>query len=232
MKRKQPIQPAPQALKRDLCPCGVDARTQHQCRWRPVVKSPQDVHRQHDGPQNAVARNSSPNGSAQQRRIMIIGSLPSARRKNKAAKLGINGTSALHPRLKGMPVDVFHPEPFNAYPIPTIGVVHRMTEHCETSTHVLYRTLLTTVQIYMFGRLSKASHLALTATQIRIYHFCGHTHYRMQQYSKVSSRCVGLRGYLRMVRILCTTELLHTTTTTQSTRCRSGWITRRRRLTT
>ncbi|KPI35187.1 uncharacterized protein AB675_10175 [Cyphellophora attinorum] len=31
--------------------------------------------------------------------------------------------------LKGMPLDVFHAEPFNAYPIPTIGVVHRMAEH-------------------------------------------------------------------------------------------------------
>ena len=60
--------------------------------------------------------------------------LPSARRKHKGLPTPISAISPQQRqvRLKGMPADVFHPEPFNAYPIPTIGCVHRMIEHCKS----------------------------------------------------------------------------------------------------
>lgn len=131
MKRKQPIQPAPQARGPPLCRCGLAAGSQHQCQWR---SSNAAVNSNIVDERSVVRSQARPNlHAAQQRRIMVIGSLPSRRRKPRSTLSPIDNLSAQQRqvRLKGMPVDVFHPEPFNSYPIPTIGVVHRMVEHCK-----------------------------------------------------------------------------------------------------
>jgi hypothetical protein len=126
MKRKQAIQPAPQVHKSQLCPCGVDYAVHHECRWRPTFR---DHEKSRSERRVAMHSRDSTTSSVQQKRIMIIGSLPSRRRKQKAASSPTAGRNG-QVMLKGMPLDVFHAEPFNAYPIPTIGVVHRMAEHC------------------------------------------------------------------------------------------------------
>jgi hypothetical protein len=177
MKRRQPIQPAPQAAKPVTCPCGVEVHIQHTCRWRPppTNRTNSTVARRNDTQREGLARLETAPLNAR-RRIMIFGGLPSARRRSKALA---TPNSALDPsqrqvRLKGMPADVFHPEPFNAYPIPTIGCVHRMVEHCKLSWpfHQPCRDADRS-KFCMCGLLSKASHLRSKGMPTPISPSCG-----------------------------------------------------------
>jgi hypothetical protein len=152
MKRKQPIQPAPQALKPTICPCGVEAHIQHVCSWRPAARTaPSALVRRNDHQRDNLPRLEVSSHAGQlteaQKRFLVMGGLPSARRKSKAlaSPNGLVASAQRQVRLKGMPVDVFHPEPFNAYPIPTIGVVHRMIEHCELLQYLRCNLYLTKI---------------------------------------------------------------------------------------
>lgn len=74
----------------------------------------------------------------------VVLSLPTKKRTSKS-------NSPISPRqfqFHGLPTDPFRPEPFNAYPIPTVGVVHRMMEYCETSPE------MTKFAVLIFGSLT------------------------------------------------------------------------------
>lgn len=67
-------------------------------------------------------------------RSRILG-LPSKVSKKKSKEFQGPNSYQRQVRLRGFPADVFHQEPFNAYPIATIGCVHQMVEYCEFLIH-------------------------------------------------------------------------------------------------
>lgn len=69
-------------------------------------------------------------GLPPQPRPRLLG-LPSKISKKRSRDSQVPTSFQRQLRLRGFPADVFHQEPFNAYPIASIGCVHQMVEYCE-----------------------------------------------------------------------------------------------------
>lgn len=113
------------------CSCGLDARIEHQCSsTRSPSSSSNFLPHTAPFPAQVESRPRKPSSYSLQRRPHLL-RLP-AKVLKKRSKSSLH--QARIPRqfqLRGLPADVFHYEPFNAYPIPSIGCVPQTIEYCE-----------------------------------------------------------------------------------------------------